>query len=86
MAAFRATGEWPEELNIQDLPIGCRIVWDTFIELHNARSYGMGPSPIGWRDLQAWQEVTGVRLGPWEIDTIMALDIVAMKSLNEKKP
>lgn len=26
----------------------------------------MGPVPIGWRDLAAWQELIGVELLPWE--------------------
>lgn len=69
------------------LPRGCRLLWDTFIELHNARGGGMGPASIGWRDLQAWQDMRGVKLTPWEIDTVMAMDLEAMKTLNEtKKP
>lgn len=72
------------ELHPPPLPPGCQLVWDTFIELHNARGGGMGPSPIAWRDVLAWQEVRGVQLTPWEVDTLMALDQVAMKTLNEK--
>ncbi|WP_342617234.1 hypothetical protein [Rhodoferax sp. GW822-FHT02A01] len=74
------------ELHIPPPKNGCWHIWETFIELHNARGAGMGPSPITWRDLSAWQEVRGVVLTPWEIDTLTALDQVAMKSMNEKKP
>jgi hypothetical protein len=82
----RSTGQAAPELQLPDLPPGCQLVWDTFIELHNKRGSGMSPLPIGWRDLQAWQEVREVRLTPWEIDTLMALDTAALKSLNESKP
>jgi hypothetical protein len=61
------------------------VLWDTFIELHNKRSSGMAPQPIGWRDLQAWQDVRQVALTPWEIDTLMALDTAAMESIREAK-
>ena len=59
------------------------MLWDTFIELHNKRTSGMGPSPLGWRDLHAWQALRQVTLTPWEIDTLMALDTAAMKSHHE---
>jgi hypothetical protein len=81
----RATGEAAPELRIAPLPSGCKLLWDTFLELHNARGGGMGPAPISWRDLHAWQEMRGVRLTPWEVDTVMAMDMEAMKTLNETK-
>lgn len=34
---------------------------------------GMGTGPIGWRDLAAWQEVTGQRLQPWEATLLRRL-------------
>lgn len=45
----------------------------------------MGASAIGWQDVQAWQTVRGVSLTPWEIDTLMAIDVVAIKTLSESK-
>ena len=39
----RATGEAAPELRIAPLPSGCKLLWDTFLELHNARGGGMGP-------------------------------------------
>lgn len=45
----------------------------------------MGVAAIGWRDLAAWQEVCGVQLTPWEIDCIVAIDQVALKTFNESK-
>jgi hypothetical protein len=85
LAVERSTGVSIAELHPSPLPDGCQLLWDSFIELHNSRGGGMGPSPIGWRDLQAWQEVRRVTLSTWEIDTLMMLDRVAMTTLNEKK-
>lgn len=87
LAMERATGIPAPELHLPVLPAGCKQLWDTFIELHNARGgTGMGgPLPIGWRDLQGWQDVRRVRLTPWEVDTLMAMDSVAVKTLSESK-
>lgn len=81
----RATGEVVPDLHPEPLRPCCKALWDTFIELHNARGGGMGPAPISWRDLRDWQEIRGVSLTPWEVDTLMAMDLEAMKVLNEKK-
>lgn len=36
-------------------------------------SNGMGETPIDYRDLLAWQDITGVELMPWEATTIRRL-------------
>jgi len=36
---------------------------------------GMGPTAIGWRDLQAWQTLTGVDLMPWEARILRRLSV-----------
>ena len=42
MSAERQLGRDIDDLRPQ-LPCGCRVLWDTFVELHNARgSTGMG--------------------------------------------
>ena len=72
------------QLDIPPLPLGCELLWLTFQQLHQSRgSAGMGPAPISQQDLQAWQHNNGVQLTPWEADTLMALDAVALKSLSE---
>ena len=56
-------------------PLG--YLWSLFLELHNHRgSGGMGPSPITWPDLDAWQRLTRRTLAPWEFDLLGALDNV----------
>ena len=74
------------ELDLPPLPAGCLHIWHTFIDLHNARaSGGMGPCAISWGDVVNWQKVRDFMLNPWEIDVIMALDAVALKSLSDNK-
>jgi hypothetical protein len=34
---------------------------------------GMGPAPIGWRDVEAWQNCSGVRMPPWQCRTMVEL-------------
>jgi len=34
----------------------------------------MGPSPIGFRDIAAFQDLTGFRFAPWEVEMIERLD------------
>jgi hypothetical protein len=50
-------------------------------------STGMGPVIIGWRDLQAWQELVGIDLEPWELRLLRRLsaDYLA-QSLKAEKP
>lgn len=36
-------------------------------------STGMGPGPITWQELRAWQDGTGVELQPWEARLLINL-------------
>jgi len=36
---------------------------------------GMGPVPIGWQDIAAWQSVTGLVLAPHEAQAIRTLSM-----------
>lgn len=50
-------------------------------------SAGMGPSIIGWRDLQAWQDLVGIDLLPWEARIIRRLSADYLsQSLKAEKP
>lgn len=58
-----------------EVPVFVSYLWRWFQELHAARqSSGFGVSVITYRDIEAWSNVTGVRLCPWEIDVIKAID------------
>lgn len=50
-------------------------------------STGMGPAIIGWRDLQAWQEMVGIDLEPWEARMLRKLSSAYLsQSLKSEKP
>lgn len=36
------------------------------LDLGLAGSGGMGPTPVAWHELQAWQRLTGQPLQPWQ--------------------
>ena len=45
----------------------------------------MGPSPISMSDLLAWQQLHGVELNSWELDTLHQLDQVALTAAAEQQ-
>lgn len=60
---------------------------NAFIELHGARpASGFGISAIPLSEVNAWQQTMGVRLTPWEVETILHLDRAAREELEEKCP
>ncbi len=49
--------------------------WGVFCELSRARPIsGSGSCPIDFRQIQAWSGLMGVKLTPWEIRLIRAVD------------
>jgi len=63
-------------------------VWEWYVALANARGdSGGGPQPLGWRDLDAWSNLTGARPSPFELQCLMELDVAWLDSMadNGKK-
>lgn len=77
----RQTGMPHERLaNAPPLPVGCAPLWRGFMEMHNARSWGMGgPLPLSFVEIDAWQRVRRVRLEAWEIAAIKAADAAYLR-------
>jgi len=51
-------------------------VWQYFVELDNGRQGGFaGGQPLSYSDISAWCALSGVRLLPWELTAIRAMDI-----------
>lgn len=46
---------------------------DWLFEIGPSIASGMGESPIGFRDLAAWQEIMGAELLPWEARVLIRL-------------
>lgn len=66
------------------LPDMVAYLWELFLELHRGRDYGAnGPNPLSWQLILAWTTLTGIRLSPWEVDVIKALDGLWIKTVNE---
>lgn len=59
-------------------PPQCAALWDAFVALNGARPSGMGASAIPPSEIVAWQQLHGVRLTPWEVDTLRAMDQAAL--------
>ena len=86
-AVAAATGETPPDLIPLPIPLGCGAVWSVFLELNARRgNNGMGVSPIALADIVAWQELMGLRLTPWEIETILHLDAAALAAQTISDP
>jgi len=84
MQVFKATGKRPPELVLPQFPDSARYVWSTFNEMSAGRTYGMnGPNPLSWEGIKAWSDLHGIPLSPWELETIKALDMMWVRSLNE---
>jgi hypothetical protein len=60
------------------------VLWDVFLALHSQRGGGLGPAPISCADVLAYQQLHGVELTPWEVDSLRALDSVALKAASEQ--
>lgn len=62
-------------------------LWHLFAQLSARRgSGGFGPMPISPRDVQAWCEMRGLRLTPWELDTLDAMDDALLRAVAEQSP
>lgn len=75
--ASESLGRVDPELQ-ETLPPGGEGIWDAFCELLGSRQMGMGaPGGIAQSEIAAWQSNTGIRLRPWEVETICRMDAAA---------
>lgn len=54
--------------------------------MNGCPSNGWGPTEIGWRDLQAWSEMTDTPLAHWECGALLRLSVTYVRVRSEKKP
>lgn len=59
------------------------MLWQVFTELNATRQGGIGPSRIALQDYLAWQQLHDVSLTPWEIETLIEMDIAALNAHSE---
>jgi hypothetical protein len=64
------------------VPDGLAHIWAHFLAMHDCRTYGpfIGEAivynPISYREIEAYNRLTGAELAAWQIDLIAALDRV----------
>ena len=67
-------------------PDALEYLWRYFADILNGcGSNGWGPPEITWRDLQAWSEMTGNTIEPWECAALMRLSAVYVRINSAKK-
>lgn len=54
-------------------PVSAPHLAQYLMEIGPFVSTGMGEAPIGWRDIEAWQNLTGTDLEPWEARIVYSL-------------
>ena len=85
LAYEKATGRKTPELELPDLPDRCESIWNAFLMLNQTRPFAEGGcSGITWSEIHAWQSANHLRMSPWELDTIAALDRAVLPILNKK--
>lgn len=84
-AEARATGE-PDARLLARPPLGVTALWECFTELAATRPIGMAAGAIPHTEIEAWQRLHGVRLSPWEVDTLKAMDHAALAAMAASAP
>lgn len=67
------------------LPADLRYLWSAFSQLHRTRQAGMSLCPITHAEIDAWSRLYRVRLDPWEVDALRALDDAFLETHSEGK-
>lgn len=76
----------PSELDdLVELPSTMQFVWNYFIDLHNARSFGgmQNINPLSYSDIKAYFELMNIVPEEWEVKLIKRLDTVALTQYAE---
>ena len=56
----------------QALPRALEALWSAFLALRSACK-----GPVSHAEICAWQQLNGVRLSPWEVETVLCCDRAA---------
>lgn len=84
--AVSRIAELEQELAVPPFPEAVRYLWDIFWRLRaRVSGGGFGAPRISWPDILAYLTLFRVRLAPWEIEIIEALDNALIRSSQEKK-
>lgn len=68
------------------LPAGVAHLWDAFVALSATRAPAFeGLAAITCTEIEAWQRLHGLRLTPWEVETLLAVDRAARSALDDAR-
>ncbi len=81
----KQTGHRDALLDSVNVPEGFEYLFRLFFEIRSGASDGMNGTRITWRDLCAFQEITGVSLDAFEADAVMAMDGEMARYFSERK-
>lgn len=84
-AGARATGV-PDARLLARPPQAAAGLVNAWLELASAAQSGMGRVPVPPSEIAAWQANHRVRLTPWEIDTLVAMDRAAQAATEPATP
>lgn len=73
----RTSGRRDPLLDSVRIPEGFEYLWALFWEARGGASDGFSGARLTWRDLEAFQAVTGIAFDAFEVDAIMAMDKAA---------
>ncbi len=68
------------------MPPCAEHLWAWFTDLSRPRgNNGFGMTHIGWGDIVAWLELSGISLAPWEMTALIRLDAEIRNAMAEKQ-
>jgi hypothetical protein len=79
-----------EGVELEDLyettpcPAPMEYLWDVYQELHFGRQVGFGPGPLTYEGISAWCWLNGVKLSPWELGTVKAVDALYLTEVTKR--
>jgi hypothetical protein len=77
---WESSGVKPYQLEKFTVPYPVFYLWEWFIELHNARQYGMeGALAITYTEIKAWKDLMEYDPTSQDIQIIKRLDLLAIK-------
>lgn len=73
--AVKRIEEIEAELAMPPFPKALAYLWNVYIRLRRRKAPSFsGQSPIDWQDIDAFIRRSGLRLAPWEIEILEAID------------
>lgn len=86
MKALAKRGKLPkqEEEKPPALASEAEPLWFVFCALHQTRASGMGVGPISFGEIESYQRLVGVKLDPWEVQAVRAIDMAYLQHEAER--